>query len=235
MAWATNDELLNSLPELAKLPGAAVSLFREVANRQLAKSETEAGAFKVAWGVVKNRFEQVNGEWVARTASFSTTEYFTFNATPAEGFVTRTENGVELHNYVLADVWPDNFGTAPTEELLGEWASWINQAQPEADTDHDIYEQAMRTYGDNPEKVKSMVRSKRGIAKAVKAVVDKGRLLVSLAFDKRYANHIDRVKGLSIEAAVVKNGLTSQFEKGELLGFTLAVNAKPANPRAIKA
>jgi hypothetical protein len=218
---------------LKALPKAAQDLFESVAHSQQAKGQSEASSLKVAWEIVKSRFVPSGDVWVARTDAFVDTEYFTFEAAPAESFITRTDAGQELHNYILSDVLPDDRGTKPTEELLGEWASYINEFQPEADTDHEIMLKAREMFNSDPEKVKSMVRSKKGIAKAVRAVMKNGQLIVSLAFDQRYTNHISKIKGLSVEAAVVRDKLTNTFKKGDLLGFTLAMNSRPINSRAI--
>lgn len=234
MPWSDNESMMKSMPGLAKLPSAAVSMFRSVANQQLEKGVEESTAMKIAWGVVKRKFVQKDGVWVARTDAFTETKYYTFDATADTSFITRTADGVELHNYVLTDQWPDSFGTAPTVELMNEWASWINRNQPEADADHEIFTQATQMFGDDVERVKNFVRAKHGIAKAVKATVKDGKLMVALAFDKRYANHIDRVRGLSIEAAAVRDTISNTFKKGELLGFTLAMTQRPSNPRAVR-
>jgi hypothetical protein len=106
--------------------------------------------------------------------------------------------------------------------------------QPEADIDHELFEQAKSLHKGDIEKVSEMLRYKKGIAKAVSARLDKGRAIVSIAFDKRYSNHMSRVKGLSIEAAAETDTSTGKFRKGKLLGFTLAINDRPANPRAVR-
>lgn len=222
------------MPDLSKMPATAQSMFKKVMKMQMDKGNSEATAMKVAWEYVKTKFKQDGDVWIARTGAFDDTQYYTFEAEPAEGFITRTKDGVEIHNYTLTDIWPDAFGTAPTPELLNEWASWINENQPEADTDHELYEKAKTMFGGDIDKVSAMLKSKKGFARAVKAQAINGKLTVSLAYDKRYANYMDRIKGLSIEAAAVKDTLTNKFKKGKLLGFTLALNHVPANPRAVR-
>jgi cation transport regulator ChaB len=234
MPWKTNEDLVKSVKSVKALPKPAISLFREVANRQLKKGDSEATALKIAWGVVKKRFKQVDGKWVAKTDAFREITYYEFSAKPAEEFITRSENGVDYHNYILTDIWADSAGTAPTEDLIKKWASWINETQPEVDTDHELFERARRTYGDDVNKVSKIMQAKKGIARAMSAVVDKGRLIVSLAFDKRYKNYVDKIKGLSIEAAATRDKLTNKFVSGDLLGFTFAVNANPVNKRSVR-
>lgn len=230
--WSTNEEILRSIPALSALPPAAIAVFRSVANRQLEKGDDESMALKIAWGVVKGKFKEEGGKWTARSGAFVETTFFTFDAQPAESFITRSADGSEVHNYVLSDIWPDGMGTAPTKELLDEWASWINRHQPEADVDHELFNQAIKMYGHDKDRVKKMMDNKKGIAKAVSAVAANGKLMVSLVFDKRYKNHIDSIKGLSIEASTVRDAGSDTSKMKELLGFTLAVGKSPVNPRA---
>lgn len=235
MPWQTNDDIVKSIPSLKSLPSAAITLFREVANRQIGKGDAESTAVKIAWEVVKKRFKKEGDMWVARTESFIDVQYYTFDSSSSESFITRTENGTEVHNFVLSDLWPDNFGTAPKDEsMLVDWASWVNEKQPEIDADHELFESAKKIFNGDIEQVSRMVSSKKGIAKAIGARVDKGRLLVSVAFDKRYSNHVDKVKGLSIEGAFSVNNLTKKYEKGKILGMTFAINKSPGNPRAVR-
>ena len=82
--------------------------------------------------------------------------------------------------------------------------------------------------------VASMIEHKKGISMVLKASVEHGRLIVSLAFDKRYKNYIPKIKGLSIEAATIKDELTGKFKKGRILGLTHAINQNLGNPRAVR-
>jgi len=218
---------------LKNLPTGAQKLYVQVAQSQSHKGEAKAS--KIAWGVVKSKFTPApNGTWVARTDAFQTTKYFTFNATPAEQFVERTEAGNIIHNYILTDLFPDNKGTAPTESMLNTWAAWLNENKPEVDTDHQMFEKMKEQYGGNVGLVERAMRFKKGIAKTVKAFVDKGKLVVSLMFDKRYERHIEKVKGLSVEAAVTVDDNTGEWEDGKLFGYTLAMNKNPVNSRSIR-
>jgi hypothetical protein len=214
------------------LPKAAQTLFMNVMKRQMDKGDSQATAMKIAWTLVKSKFQQVEGTWVARDNAFLETQYYTFEADPAESFITRSEDGADIHNYVLTDIWPDEHGTSPTEETMQQWADWLNQAKPEGDVDHELFNKAIQSYGpDAIGSVSKIVESKKGIGKIVKAVAEKGQLLVSVAFDKRYANHIPKIKGLSIEAAAVKDSLTGKL-KGKMLGYSFMINKSPSNKRS---
>jgi hypothetical protein len=216
------------------LPQAAQDLFNAVAQTSLASGNSEAIANSVAWEIVKSRFEPVGDVWVARTDAFVDTEYYTFDATPAESFITRTEEGTELHNYMLTDLLPDKFGTAPeNEELMQEWANWLDEQKPELDVDHELFEKAKELFKGDIAKVASMMPSKKGIAKLAGARVRDKKLEVSILFDKRYANYVPKIRGVSLEGAFAVNKLTNKFTKGKILGLTLAMNYNPGNPRAV--
>lgn len=232
MPYSSNEELPVSIK---KLPQGAQTLYRNAFNSAYKRNSDDTLSAKIAWEVVKKRFKKKeNGTWVAKTTDFRETTYYTFEMTPAEEFISRTEDGNIIQNYVLSDILPDELGTSPTEEVLKKWANWINEAKPQIDTDHTLWETVKRTHGGNTGVVKALMMAKQGIAKAVKAVVNGGKLIVSLMFDKRYERHMNRVKGLSIEAGVTRDTNTNKWIDGELFGFTLATTQKPANPRAVR-
>lgn len=227
MPYKTNAELPK---ELQKLPNAAQSLFRTSFNRAAARGNSESSSFKIAWSVVKKRFKKVGDKWVARSGAFIDTQYYTFQAKPAEQFVSRTDDGHTIHKYVLTDTLPDNYGTSPSEELLNEWATQI--VGKEVDTDHQLYDEVVRVHGGKSDFVKRAMEAKQGIAKIVDAIVENGKLVVSVLFDKRYENHINSIKGLSIEAMTRVDELSNKWIGGELFGASFAVNANPVNPRS---
>jgi len=236
MMFETNEQIMEKIPSVNSLPSVATTFLRNTANKAMQRGNSQDTSLRIAWGIVKSRFRQKeNGEWVARAGSFDSVTYYTFKAEKAEEFVSRTEDGHVLHNYVLSDIWPDLKGTAPEPQVLDEWAAWINDAQPEVDTDHQLFETLKKEHGGNVTLVERAMKFKKGVAKAVKAFVDKGKLIVSLLFDKRYNNHIDKFKGLSVEAAVRRDELTNKWKSGsKLFGFTLAMNMDHLNPRAVK-
>lgn len=232
MTYHDNTQLPSALQ---KLPSAAQNMFRKIANQQMKKGDSQDKATKVAWTIVKGKFrKQANGTWVARTDAFKQTEYFVFDAKPAEQFIERTENGHIIHNYILTDLFPDSLGTAPTEGMLNEWAAWLNEHKPEVDTDHSMFQKMKEQYGGNVSMVERAMKFKKGIAKTVKAFVDKGKLIVSLMFDKRYERHVEKVKGLSVEAAVTVDDDTGKWSDGKIFGYTLALDKNPVNPRSTK-
>lgn len=234
MKFKNNEELLERAVSLKSLPSAALDMMRVVTNKQLEKGRSEATSMRIGWEYVKTKFVQDGEVWVARDGAFDEPAYYTFEIEPAESFVTRTAEGREVYNYVLSDTLPDIFGTSPTDDVLSQWAEYINENQPEVDVDHEIMGQARKMYDDDPERVKSMLSAKKGIGKAIKANFDGARLIVSIAHDNRYKNYFDKIKGVSVEAAAVKDALTNKFKQGSLLGLSFVINKMLGNPRAVK-
>lgn len=220
------------MESLKQLPQEAQLFYDATYQKSLQRNNDELLAKEVAWGVVKSKFEKVGGEWIARAGAFNTQQFYTFKAEKAEEFVSRTDEGHLVHNYVLSDIMPDDKGTNMTESLLNKWANWINEALPSIDTDHELWDKAIMQHAGNVDLISRAMKAKQGIARAVKAFVKNGRLIVSVMFDKRYERFANRIKGLSVEAAAEREGNT--FVDGKLFGFTLALNKTPVNPRAVR-
>jgi hypothetical protein len=215
------------------LPTEARAYYNAVYEKSVAKGNDSLFAEQVAWDVVKSKFEKQGTEWVARNDAFVTTEFYTFNAEHAEEFVSRTDEGHLVQRYVLTDLLPDVFGTKPTQQLMNKWAEWINTNTPEVDADHELWNAVIETHKGNTELIERAMRAKKGIARAINAVVERGKLIVNILFDKRYERYADTVKGLSVEAGITqKQGKT--WVDGNIFGFTFAKNRNPANPRSVR-
>lgn len=224
----------SELPSAVKvLPSAAQSMFRSSFNTAYERGNGDASSFKIAWAVVKNRFVQTGESWVARAGAFNETTYYTFDATLDKELVTRTKDGHLVQTFILTDNIPDKFGTKPTDTLMAEWAEKLKIEQPELDTDHELFEAVVQKFRGNSEMIARAMKAKKGIAKIIDAVVDKGKLLVKVLFDKRYEKFASKIRGLSIEAENVRNKLTNEWVSGNLFGATLAVNMEVGNPRAV--
>lgn len=240
MPYKSNSELPK---EIQALPAVAQTMFRAVFNKSIKLGHAEDKSFKIAWTSVKKRFEKkTDGGWVAKSSAFHPVTYYTFQAQKADEFVSRSEDGSTIHKYVLSDLFPDELGTRPSPELLEAFAE--QAIGLEIDTDHELWNQALTKMSETsallPKNKKSedfiegVMSHKKGIAKIIDAVVDAGKLVVSILFDKRYNKFIDAIKGLSIEAGVETNEETKEWENGKLYGATFAVNADPINPRATR-
>jgi hypothetical protein len=154
-----------------------------------------------------------------------------FRVELGEDFIKRTDDGEEYITAVLQDVFGDADGVQWTPEVLVKFAEEINRNGIVGDIDHSEYDRILSD-ALTDEQVRAMLSQKGGIAKAVRAVFQDGKLFIKALIDKRYKKQIQEAKGLSLEAVVTKD-LTGRVTDGNILGFTFAVNSEPANPRAV--
>lgn len=140
-------------------------------------------------------------------------------------FIKRTEDGDDYISFKLADVFKDKFGVELPETVLQTWADKINTEPIVGDIDHEEYDKWL-SQGLSDDEIKDRLRNKSGIAKTVKAVVDKGRLWVKAVVDKKYRHLLGKLKGVSLEALVMRED-DGSVSDGELLGFTFGVRHTP--------
>lgn len=165
-------------------------------------------------------------------ASQPVRQWIQFEIDTSKEFISATDSGEEYINAVLTDRFPDSDGDSWSESEMRMFADQVNnEFQPVGDVDHQEYDALMRA-GLTDDEVIAKLREKKGIAKAVKAVVQDGRLWLRLMFDKRYKNVIKNAKGLSLEALRLRDN-SGQVTGAKLLGFTFGVNHIPRNSRAI--
>lgn len=147
-----------------------------------------------------------------------------------KSFIKRSSDGEDYITFVLNSVEQHVDGKSFSEPMLKKWAEYINN-NPDivGDVDHLFYDKVLSsTLSD--EQIRRVLKSKRGIAKTVKAVYEKGKLWVKAAIDKRYRKIIEKAKGVSAEALCTwDNNIAVD---GELLGFTFNVNTNPADSYA---
>jgi len=142
--------------------------------------------------------------------------------------IKRSEDGEEYVTAVLTTTDKHKDGKQFTPEVLQSFANSINKNPMVSDTDHELYDTLLDSTVDT-EGIMSMLKSKTGIAKTVKAIYENGKLFVRLLIDKRYRNKIQEAKGMSVEAIINKRegGLISD---AKLLGLTFNINSNPAVP-----
>ena len=218
---------------LEGLPEGAQRLFDATEQVSLERGNDAPTAQAIAWEMVKSRFTQQGDVFVAASDAFQETEYLTFEAVAGEELVSRSDDGHLIHTYVLSDTHPDGRGKAPSLELLNKWAADLNAMQPEIDTDHELLNVAMETHRGDIDMVSNTMKFKKGIARLIGAVVDAGKLVVRVMFDKRYEKQADKIRGMSFEAAC-KRSETGVWQEGRIFGGTFAVNSNPVNPRALR-
>jgi hypothetical protein len=141
--------------------------------------------------------------------------------------IKQDANGDEYISAVLATTQKTKEGRVFTEDLLKRWEEDINNGNTiVGDVDHEFFDKIAMDATNR--QIKTALKEKPSIAKAVKAVYEKGKLWVKLLIDKRYKNVISKAKGLSIEGLVQTddNGIVNS---GELWGMTFCVNEEPAH------
>lgn len=149
---------------------------------------------------------------------------------PQEQLLAQAEDGDLYMSAVLADNQPTLTGHTFPEEILQKFADDINQNTAIGDMDHEYFDRLIAK-GLSDDQIVQALKSKPAIVRAVKAMVDKGKLWVRLFIDKRYKNLVQRAKGLSLEALSKTNPVTKRVNDAKFLGFTLNMNSTPANPR----
>jgi hypothetical protein len=193
-------------------------------NRVYAE-EGEKMAFLVANKWLKRQVKEKKS--VARTSQVR--ERVTFVIDDSTELIKRTEDGDDYVSFKLADVFKDKYGVQLNKNILQRWANSINNGLTVlGDVDHEYYDKLLESgYTDN--EVKELIKNKPSIAKALKAVVDKGRLWVRAIIDKRYKNIVQKSRGVSMEAIVTRDDKGNVVD-GDLLGFTFAVKHDPVIP-----
>jgi zona occludens toxin (predicted ATPase) len=117
-------------------------------------------------------------------------------------------------------------------DVLERWAEYINEHGLVGDVDHKAIRDLIKR-GKDTAYIRTMMKSKLGIAKAVKAFIEGGELKIRTWVDKRYRNIMKKVRGLSLESLVEydKND-PNLVVGGDIFGFTLNVNSEPAYANA---
>lgn len=146
-------------------------------------------------------------------------------------FIQRTEDGDEYVTAVLASTSKHLDGKYEpyTVEELENWAEQINKNPIVGDFDHETMEKIQNNYVKD-EIIELMLRTKQGVAKTVKAIVEGGKLFIRLLIDKRYRNRVLNSKGLSVEAVIRKDPNTNEVLENKILGFTFGEKKTVAIP-----
>lgn len=192
------------------------------------EKEGDSKAFAMANSWLKKQVKQK----VMTAKSENHIERVFFTVDESQGFIKRSDGGEEYIDFVLTDNKPDREGVQYPIEVLQKWAEYINSGNAfVGDIDHKQYDEIL-SMGKNSDETLEMLRKKQGIARGLKAVIDKGRLWVRALIDKRYSKIVrERAKGVSLEAFLVKEN--DKIVDGKLAGFTFSINDTPWNSRAV--
>lgn len=199
------------------LPEGLRKLWVNVFNRVF-EERGEATAFIVANSIVKKRLSKT--EFVKRSI-------VKLELVKEDGqFIKRSDDGEEYITFKLATTSLHKDGKQNSEKFLKRTADEINSGKLfVGDIDHEFYDKIVNSTLSN-DTIKNMLKNKKGIAKAIKAVYEKGKLWVKAFIDKRYKRLIEKSKGVSIEA-IVNEDEDGKMD-GEMLGFTFNINTNPA-------
>jgi hypothetical protein len=153
-----------------------------------------------------------------------------FEIDTSQGFIKRSlDDNEDYITLILNGTEPHKDGMQFSEAMLQKWADYINKNPIIGDVDHSEYDKLLSSALSDDD-VKTYLKSKRGIAKSVKAVFEKGKLWVRALIDKRYKKLIEESKGVSVEAIVKKENNVAV--DGDLLGFTFNILTTPADSLA---
>lgn len=217
-----------ALPEYLHkvLPPAGLELFLELYNSAF-KNYNEDTAFQMAWEGVKLKFQREGDNIVIHNHYYQAEpEVHSLEMSPEEtNIAINSETEEIIMDAVLADTNPNSDGKFFSEKELVALAEQINVfGSTLPDVDHEKLMGLVKKYGRDSESIRLALKNEKGLMKTIKASVEKGRLWIRAVLDKRYKNHLEKFKGLSIEAfADVENG---EFKNAEYLGFTFTNNPK---------
>lgn len=143
--------------------------------------------------------------------------------------ISYSSDGEIVLEAILADNTYSSDGKKFSDEALIAMAEQINtkgMAMP--DIAHEEYNSLLETCAD-AEDFKSQLRERKGLLKKVKAFYQNGKLLIKAWLDKRYKNHTDIYKSLSIEAySPMDRQEGDTYLWAEPLSFTFTNNPKIA-------
>lgn len=156
-----------------------------------------------------------------------------FHVDDSKELIKRSEAGDEYIDFVLTDTLPDKEGVQYPLKLLEKWAKKVNEGDMLlGDIDHAEYDRLLAS-GLGADEVIEKLKSKTGIAKGLKAIINDGKLWIRAIIDKRYKSMIkNKAKGVSLEALLVRDS-DGNIVDGDLGGFTFGVSCDPVNDRAV--
>lgn len=209
------------------LPSSGVKYFEDVYNTCLSNGSSEGVAVEVAWSAVKSKLVQGNGSLVAMSDNFETPTLFSFEMSQPEiSVVTNSETEEIILDAILADTTPNTEGKFFTDEELLSISEQINSlGSTLPDVDHEKLNRLVKKYGNNYDAIVSELNKEKGIFKSIKASFEKGKLWIQAVLDKRYKNHVNKFKGLSIES-LAKSDETGRLRNPRYLGFTFTNKPK---------
>ena len=197
---------------------------------------------RAKWVQIFNSILSTNGEemafivankWLLRQVSEKTTmartegteEKVSLVIKDYTQMVSRTHDGNIAISFKLADVFEDKFGIKIPESILQKWETKLNSGSILGDVDHEAYDQLMKQ-NLSDEEFTHKLENKPSIARSIKGVFEKGKLWVKAIIDKTYESILNKTKGVSMEASLIRD-TDGNIIDGELHGFTFGVAHSP--------
>jgi cation transport regulator ChaB len=232
---------IESLPEFIRkiLPIEAQTYFLEVYKSAL-KGYDDQTAFMFAWEAVKMKMQKTSKGYIININTNSVNinseteeeddedepEVFQFPVEASEtNIVMNSETEELIMEAILADTSHNTDGLRFTELELQSIADQINMyGSTLPDVDHEKLMTLIKRHGRDQVAIMNSLKNEKGIFKSIKAAVEKGKLWIQAVLDKRYKNHTDKFKALSIEAFADRDG--DRLINPIYLGFTFTNTPK---------
>lgn len=191
------------------------------------KNYDDETSFQIAWEATKLKMQKNGNVYVIHNHYYKTPEVHEFEMSPEETNISMNSETEEIiMDAVLADTNPNTEGKFFTEQELQELALQINSfGSTVPDVDHEKLMSLVKKHGRDHDSIMRELKSEKGIMKNIKASVEKGRLWIRATLDKRFKNHLDKFKALSIEAFADVDE-NKRFSNPKYLGFTFTNNPK---------
>ena len=220
---------------ISALPPVAQAHYRQV-HDYVIKTSNEAVASRVAWESTKSKLRRVDGKLVANEEDFIIPVLYEFSMSPKgdSEIIFNEVDGELTVDAVLADTTtftnPNGESRQFDEAALQELADQINKEGSVAPiTNHDELKRLFIKHGGNSEAIVKEMKESRGIIKSIKAVVEKGKLWIRALLDKRYKNHAQKFKGVSLEA--FGTPINGKLTKPKYVGFIFTDHPRMQNAR----
>jgi cation transport regulator ChaB len=222
---------IEGLPEFIRkiLPIEAQKYFLEI-YKSAVKGYDDQTAFMFAWEATKLKMQKVGNTYVINIApqekEIELPEVYQFPVEESEtSIVMNSETEELIMEAILADTKFNTDGKRFTEVELNQMADQINTyGSTLPDVDHEKLMSLVKKHGRDQVAIMNSLKNEKGIFKSIKAAVTNGKLWIQAVLDKRYKNHTDKFKALSIEAFADVEG--DRLTNPQYLGFTFTNTPK---------
>lgn len=216
---------MNSIKQL--LPQEGKDFYNKTYVAALKKSGNLNVAQIIAWNEVKKRLVPGETGLIANSESFKEAKIYTFKMKEEDTkIVMNSETGELIMEAVLATTDKNTEGKSFTHQALEDINAQINMhGSTLPDVEHETLKMLVRKHGRNPDAIITDMKKEKGIFKSIKSIIRDGKLWIQAFLDKRYKNHVDKFKALSIEAFADSDS-AGKLENPKYVGFTFTNTPK---------